>query len=610
MKQLSLVAAVCGLALSVPAQAQDRGSLEAYLGEVARTFVADPDGFVALYGAETRAEALVRADLTRTSGAPRITRLNEAAGTATALLSGRVDLDDSGGETSTALYYSGLHRLRWDGVRWKVEEKIPFQTNRILSHDLTVRLDPAQGFAATDEMTVSVDADQGFFFGLNAQAQVHSAKLDGQSVPFFFQNGFLWLDAAPGRHRVTIDYELVVEREAGGNSAMFSDAFGHVRNQYWWHPFFGFGVDQGLADFTVNIQAPERLRIAVDLPQTEVVADGQRRVTARSEVPTGAVTWAYDEEWRPSAHKVGAVTLELFATPDYAPKAENLAAPAERTWSLLAARFGQPELHRMAVIQARGREGNGWHFLSNQAIVTGTAGGAPSRGDGFPVRAFFDHEVAHLWTRPSGTTRNFLSEGWATYAESLVVADRYGAEAARWFWRDQARLYLVNADAARTALNNDPMNSGVSYAKGAWVLAMLERTLGQAAFDQGMRAFVASPLGHTGYDDFVQAFGADADKARRFLAPWVEGRGAPRITVEPGIGHVVLVQNDGAYWLPDFAVAIERTSGAVDWVRVDLEAARTEIPVGVDVARIRLDPAEAYLLKGDRVVEIAQGAGS
>lgn len=606
MKIWPLPLVVLALGLSQAATAQDRASLETYVGALARTFVDDPDGFVALYGAASSAEELARADIPRTSGEPRIIRLDERTGTATVLLSGQADLDDSGNETSLSMDYSGLHRLRWKGGRWKVESRVPFQVNRILSHDLTVDLDPAQGFSATDQMEVVVDGDQGFFFGLNVGAKVRMVQLDGRPIPFVFQDGFLWLDARPGRHRLQIDYDIAVEREAGGNSAMFSDAYGHIRNQYWWHPFFGFGVDQGLADFRISIRAPERVKIAVDLPQTETVVDGQRRVIATSSVPTGAVTWAYDEAWSPSAHRFGDMTLELYATSEYAPKPDTLVAAAERTWSLLAARFGEPEQNRIAVVQARGRDGGGWHFLSNQGIFTGATGGAPSRGGGFPVRAFFDHEVAHMWTRPSGPTRNFLSEGWATYAESLVIADRHGAEAARWFWSDQARLFLTNPDAMAGAMADDAANSGVSYAKGAWTLAMLERALGREAFDQGMRAFMAAPLGKTDYADFVRGFGPDADKARRFLTPWVEGRGAPRITVERSGEGLVLVQNGGTYWLPGFAVALERTDGSVDWVRVDLEGERTDIPSGAGVIRVRLDPAGAFLLLGDRVAELAK----
>ncbi|MEG0819931.1 MAG: hypothetical protein RSG56_10845, partial [Brevundimonas sp.] len=83
MKIWSLPLVVLALGLSQAATAQDRASLEIYVEALARTFVDDPDGFVALYGAASSAEGLVRADIPRTSGEPRIIRLNERTGTAT-----------------------------------------------------------------------------------------------------------------------------------------------------------------------------------------------------------------------------------------------------------------------------------------------------------------------------------------------------------------------------------------------------------------------------------------------------------------------------------------------------------------------------------------------
>jgi hypothetical protein len=60
-------------------------------------------------------------------------------------------------------------------------------------------------------------------------------------------------------------------------------------------------------------------------------------------------------------------------------------------------------------------------FVSSQVVV---ASGWPrvfSRKDRFP-RAFPGHEIGHLCTSGSGAATNFLGEGWATYMESLVLA--------------------------------------------------------------------------------------------------------------------------------------------------------------------------------------------
>jgi hypothetical protein len=604
---LFLVGSAGAAAAQAQAQAQgpgqDRAALEAYLTHVSESFRDDPARFKTLFGTPSPADLLVDANLPRLSGSPRILSMEPDG--ATVLLTGYVRLENSGDQTTYAQRFSGIYRVRPSADGWRVERRIPFEVNRIRSHDLSLDLDPAVGVRAIDEMVVEVGGAQGFFAGMNTNATLSAVTVDGRRADHALQDGLLWVEARPGRRRLKIEYALPVEREPGGNSAMFGDQFGHMRNQYWWHPFFGFGVDNGLADFRLTIRAPERLKIATDLPQTETVADGVRTVTARSEAPTGAVTWAYDEAWEPRTHAVGAMELQLFATPDYSPAADSFTQAGEETWAVLSARFGAPGLRRIAVIQARGRDGDGWHFFSNQGIFTGAQGGVLSRDNAFPVRAFFDHEVAHLWTRPSGATRNFLSEGWATYAESLVISKRHGPEAARWFWSDQARLFLTNEEMRAGVLSDDPNNSGVAYSKGAWTLAMLERVLGRDSFDRGVRAFVAAPQGQTDYAAFVRGFGPDAAKAERFLKPWVEGQGAPRMSLVREGDRLVLVRSGGDYWLPDFSVAVETADGSTRWLRVDVAGDRTPVPAGSDVVRVRLDPAEAYLLAGDRVIEAA-----
>lgn len=41
------------------------------------------------------------------------------------------------------------------------------------------------------------------------------------------------------------------------------------------------------------------------------------------------------------------------------------------------------------------------------------------------------HEIAHLWTdSASGPVMSFLTEGWAVWAESLILESEFGPETA------------------------------------------------------------------------------------------------------------------------------------------------------------------------------------
>src|SRR6185503_5573598 len=195
---------------------------------------------------------------------------------------------------------------------------------------------------------------------------------------------------------------------------------------------------------------------------------GHRVVTARSETPVFALTLAYDRLWRPSSETLDGVRLELFTTPDFTPPAPAVFDGFSRAVRLLGARFGRPRAAYLGVVQARARGSSGWHFRSNDVIVAGTNGGDLGRRDPYP-RAWFGHEVAHLWTNPIGPATNLLSEGWATFCEALLARDAYGREAERELWEGERNAYFSRPFDGTRRILEDPMNGGIAYSKGAWL---------------------------------------------------------------------------------------------------------------------------------------------
>lgn len=92
-----------------------------------------------------------------------------------------------------------------------------------------------------------------------------------------------------------------------------------------------------------------------------------------------------------------------------------------------------------------------------------------------------------------------------------------------------------------TPLNDGPTNSCVAYAKGAWVLAMLERVVGRTALEHGMRGVRCGSAGQNGVQDFLPGFGAATATAERFLKPWVEKPGCSGNSCRPAIGKAASV---------------------------------------------------------------------
>jgi hypothetical protein len=583
----------------VASAATSKDALDSFLTELATSFKADPARFQKMVGRPTIFDDVDATGEKRQFGTPKILRFNARTGRAIVLLSASVETENSGDRTYYSSLWSGAYPATWNGSAWSLGERVPFGVNRIASHDLKVAVNPLSGLSVSDRIAIEVTSSAGFFTMLNSSARIKTVTVDGKPAPFEFQNGLLRVDTSRGGHNLVLAYEIIVERpEKGGNSAAFAKHAGHVRNQYFWHPFFSFGETRSMADFSITATIPADYQLALDIPQSETVAGNVRTVRARSATPTVALTLAYDDKWQPTVLQAGGIKLTLFTSKDFTPSVEAVTKAFEDSVSILKARYGSPPLDELKIVQGMQRPGNGWHFFSNQAIFTGPAGGPPMRIGPFPNRDFLGHEIAHLWTRPSGSTRNFLAEGWATFAEDMLIAPKWGAEAVRQFWRDQARLLTTNPTSMATSIDQDARNSGVSYAKGAWVLRMLERLTTPSVFDGAIRRYASNPLGKTSYEDFLESFGDKSSMVRRFAQPWISEKGLPSLSVTSTGNDLLISQSGPHYWLPNMIIRLIRQDGTSVFVKADIEGATTRVDLrGARVAAAELDPFEDYLLE-------------
>ncbi len=435
---------------------------------------------------------------------------------ATLVLSGILDsADGTAVETVQTLDLSGFYDAERTSGGWHVGGAHPLDAhNSIAAQDLDVRIRPGRGLDVEDTLTVEVGDPAGFAVRLNHAVELETVRLDGQPAEHAFGGGLLWVAAQPGEHRLELGYIVDVARDstADPNSGRFAADYGHVRNQYFWHPFFDFQSEAQNADFTIRVRAPEEFLVATDLSQTETVENGTRTVVAQGREPTFALSLFYDRAWKPTRREVQGYRLERFATPGTPPSADSLAAAFRRSYSVLAERFGAPSGGYLAVVQSRAREGRGWMFRSNDAIAVPAGGGGRISSDGARPRATFGHEVAHGWTRPTGPAANFLREGWATFAESILLEDEYGPEVVGRFWENERVMYFAGPD-GRMSILVDPGNRGVAYSKGSWILRMLRDFVGPDGFRRGFARYMEIPAGEpAGHEEFSAAMSEASGK--------------------------------------------------------------------------------------------------
>ncbi|OIQ30971.1 MAG: peptidase M1 [Bacteroidetes bacterium MedPE-SWsnd-G2] len=156
------------------------------------------------------------------------------------------------------------------------------------------------------------------------------------------------------------------------------------------------------------------------------------------------------------------------------------------------------------------------------------------------------HELAHQWFGNKVTCGSWkdiwLNEGFATYLSGLVVED-FDGDIQFTLWK-QNRINSITSQPGGAVYLSDQdttsvsriFNGRLSYSKGAMVLHMLRKKLGDVDFYAGLQSYLAHP--DYAYDyaktaDFMAEMestsGVDLDE---FFDDWIYNEGYPTYTLE------------------------------------------------------------------------------
>lgn len=144
------------------------------------------------------------------------------------------------------------------------------------------------------------------------------------------------------------------------------------------------------------------------------------------------------------------------------------------------------------------------------------------------------HEIAHQWFGNAVTETTWddawLSEGFATFFTLLYIEHAYGKEAytngiikAKKSVFDMAvKMPGFSIISPRTA-EKEPVTTGITYQKGAWVLHMLRNLVGEENFQKGIRSYYAKFYNaNATTDDFRIAMEAASGKdLNSFFKQWL-----------------------------------------------------------------------------------------
>ena len=224
------------------------------------------------------------------------------------------------------------------------------------------------------------------------------------------------------------------------------------------------------------------------------------------------------------------------------------------------------------------------------------------------------HEIAHQWFGNAVTESEWddvwLSEGFATYFTLLFREHAYGRDDFVTGLRQAAERvnawYAENPDYRIVHDGLEDMSrvtSVATYQKGAWVLHMLRKRVGDEAFQRGIRTYYARHLnGTASTDDLMRAMeDASGDDLQPFFDQWLRHGGNPVFAgswgydADAGTVRVDLrqVQETGLFRMPleiGIYAGRDRLPAQVVTVEVDAASHSFVIPVDAPPSDVRLDP--------------------
>jgi aminopeptidase N len=164
------------------------------------------------------------------------------------------------------------------------------------------------------------------------------------------------------------------------------------------------------------------------------------------------------------------------------------------------------------------------------------------------IEALVAHEIAHQWFGDAATESNvahvWLSEGFATYLTNYFHENKYGADSLRKrMAADRETIFRFEASRKTPVIDTTTEKEDItllnpnSYQKGSWVLHMLRRKLGDAAFWKGIRTYYTRYRDGNASTDSLQAIMEQAGNQNLdlFFKQWLYSLGHPQLRISYGL---------------------------------------------------------------------------
>lgn len=246
--------------------------------------------------------------------------------------------------------------------------------------------------------------------------------------------------------------------------------------------------------------------------------------------------------------EAGSVDLFVQANPRLTGRARGIAADAASIIRFYASLVGDAP-YQTLTIAATESDRPGGHSPPYFAVLNHLVGPVdlvwrndPVSFENYPL-FFLAHEVAHQWWGHAVGWKNYheqwISEGFAQYFAALYAERNRTDNVLPNLLRQMRQTALESSDQGPIYLGyrlghiraDDRIFRAVVYNKGAMVLHMLRRLIGDEAFFDGIRGFYeAWKFRKAGTDDFRKVMeAASGQDLARFFESWIYGAVIPEV---------------------------------------------------------------------------------
>jgi aminopeptidase N len=301
------------------------------------------------------------------------------------------------------------------------------------------------------------------------------------------------------------------------------------------------------AGVSFNVTAPTTYQVVANGKLMTVTRSGTNsfwRFEERKAIPPYCMIVAVNQGAMITSPDKSVTTL-FYNVPhrdaEYAPKGFSPAAPSLAYFSQTIAPYPYEKLALIIGATQFGGMENSSAIVFASTMFNPRPNEKMSARFGIPQRieSLVAHEIAHQWFGDSVTQTTWadlwLSEGFATYFAALFIEKHDGEEAFREYMRGAAQRYFAYEKQTNSPIHDTQTQDLMqllnpnNYEKGAWVLHMLRKRLGDEAFFRGLRNFYnAYREGNATTEDLRSALEKSSGKnLGAFFARWIYGSGHP-----------------------------------------------------------------------------------